>query len=77
MGIIVTKSNVGGRLQGRIATELKEKNKPALAEEVPDFVDDSKYLRDYKRGNRQKFVLIVLVTLVVAALGFLITRMAA
>ncbi|MCL2094928.1 hypothetical protein FWH13_02305 [Candidatus Saccharibacteria bacterium] len=75
MGIIVTKNNSSGRLQGRIAAELREKNQPVLAEQSPDFVEDSKYLRDYKKGSRQKWALIVSVVIVLATLAFLVSRM--
>ena len=72
MGIIVNKENdKNNELSRRIDADLKAKlsgNSRSDDDEVPDFAEDSEYVRDFKKTGRFSWAWIVLIGFAMVAL---------
>ena len=72
MGIIVNNENVkDDELSRRINADLREKmaeSSGVVDDETPDLVDDSEYVKDFKKTSRFGWVWVVLIILAILSL---------
>ena len=73
MGIIVNKNNQReSELSRRIDADLREKVLKASGvvgdNEVPDFAEDSEYMKDFKKTGRFSWVWLVLIILAIVSI---------
>lgn len=72
MGVIVNKeNNKNDDLSRRIDADLRAKmagNVGIVDDEAPDLVDDSEYMKDYKKTSKFSWIWIVLIVLAILSL---------
>lgn len=71
MGVIVNKENNNDELSRRINADLRTKmteGTGVINGETPDLVDESEYVKDFKKTSKFGWVWIVLVVLAVLSL---------
>ncbi|MBR3204405.1 hypothetical protein IKF81_01850 [Candidatus Saccharibacteria bacterium] len=75
MAVVVTKEKDNNvELTNRINADLREKMSKVqnIDDDETDFVEDSDYLKEYRKTNRFAWVWIVLIALAIASLVFII-----
>ena len=70
MGIIVNKENKNDELGRRIRADLRTKmdGTGVIDGETPDLVDESEYVKDFKKTSKFGWVWIVLIVLAILSL---------
>ena len=70
MGIVVKKENKNDELSRRIDADLRTKmaGTGVIDGETPDLVDESEYVKDFKKTGRFGWVWIVLIVLAILSL---------
>ena len=71
MGIIVNKENQNDELSRRINADLRTKmteGTGVVDGDTPDLVDDSEYVKNYKKTNKFGWVWVVLILLAIISL---------
>ncbi|MBR3138177.1 hypothetical protein IKG41_02420 [Candidatus Saccharibacteria bacterium] len=71
MGIIVNKENQNDELSRRISADLRTKMTEGVGVidgDEPDLIDDSEYVKNFKKTSKFGWIWIVLILLAVASL---------
>ena len=71
MGVIVNKNNQqDNELARRIDADLREKalKTSGVEDEMPDFAEDSEYVKDFKKTGRFGWVWVVLIVLAILSI---------
>lgn len=71
MGVIVNKENKNDELSRRISADLRTKMSEGVGVidgETPDLVDESEYVKDFKKTSKFGWVWIVLIILAILSL---------
>lgn len=70
MGVIVNKENKNDELSRRINADLRTKmgGTGVIDGDAPDLVDESEYVKDFKKTSRFGWVWIVLIALAILSL---------
>ena len=78
MGLFIRQEDSRSELQQRIAAELQEKAKKRLdLTEAPDLVEDSQYIKGFKRTTSLAWVwALIVIAFVVIAIWLMITGLA-